>query len=88
MLYQFLQRARGHHLSTLRPSSRAKIDDVIRLADGVFIVFHHHNAIALVLQTVQRAQQPRIVTGVQADGGLVQDITHATQVRAQLRGQA
>src|SRR5207244_1817963 len=48
---------------------------------------HHHNTVALVLQTVQRTQQACIVAGVQTDGRLVQDVTHATQVRAQLGGQ-
>ena len=80
MLEQFLQRPSRHHLSALLPGTRAKVDDVVSLADGLFIVLHHHNAIALVLQTVQGAQQLRIVAGVQTNGGLVEDVTYTTQV--------
>jgi len=85
VLDQFLQRPSRHYLSTLLPSARPKVDDVVSLAYGLFIVLHHHNAIALVLQTVQCTQQLRIVAGMQTNSGLVEDITHTTQVRAQLR---
>src|SRR5205807_3278613 len=87
VLDQFLQRPSRHYLSALLPSPRAKIDDVVSLADGLFIVFDHHNAIALLLQTVQCAQQLCIVAWVQTDSGFIEDITHTTQVRAQLRRQ-
>ena len=80
MLDQFLQRPGRHHLPALFPGARAKVDDVVSLANGLFIVLHHHNAIALVLQTVQGAQQLRIVARVQTNGGLVEDVTHAAQV--------
>ena len=87
MLGQFLERPGGHHVPALRASARTEVDDMISPADGLLIVLHHHNAVALVLQTVQRTEQARVVEGVQTDGRLVQDITHATQVRAQLGGQ-
>ena len=80
MLEQFLQRPSRHHLSALLPGTRAKVDDVVSLADGLFIVLHHYNAIALVLQTVQGAQQLRIVARVQTNGGLVEDVTYTAQV--------
>src|SRR5262245_1950821 len=80
VLEQFLQRPSRHYLATLLPSARTKVNDVVRLADGLFIVLHHYNAIALVLQTVQGAQQLRIVARVQTNGGLVEDVAHPTQV--------
>ena len=80
MLDQFLQRPSRHHLPTLLSSPRTKIDNVVSLADGLFIVLHHHNTIALGLQTVQCAQQLRIVAWVQTDSGFIEDITHTAQV--------
>ena len=74
-------------MPALSARARPEVNDVISPADGLLIVLHHHNAVALVLQTVQRTEQARVVEGVQTDGRLVQDITHATQVRAQLGGQ-
>ena len=80
VLGQFLQGPSRHHLSALLPGARTKVDDVVSLADGLFIMLHYHNAIALVLQTVQCAEQLGIVARVQTDGGLVEDVTHTTQV--------
>ena len=68
--------------------ARANVDDVVGAADGVFVVLHHHQRVALVAQLVQGVQQNLVVTGVQADGGFVQHVTHTLQVAAQLRRQA
>ena len=87
MSRQFLERPGCHYVPALSARARPEVNDVISPADGLLIVLHYHNAVALVLQTVQRAEQPRIVARVQTDSRLVQDITHPTQIRAQLDGQ-
>ncbi len=56
--------------SPLGASAGTEIDDMIRPADGLLIVFHHDNAVAVGLQTVQGPQQPRIVARVQAMGNV------------------
>ena len=68
--------------------ARADVDDVVGSADRVFIVFHHHQRVALVAQLAQRVQQDLVVAWMQADGRLVQHVAHALQVAAELRGQA
>jgi hypothetical protein len=40
MLDQFLQRPSRHYLSALLSGARAKVDDVVSLTDGLFIVLH------------------------------------------------
>ena len=58
------------------------------MADGVLVVLHHHQGVALVAEGPQGTEQDGVVAGVQADGGLVQHVAHALQVAAQLRRQA
>ena len=77
-----------HQTPTPLARTRPDVDDVVRMADGVHVVLHHHQRVALVAQALQGAQQNLVVTRVQADGRLVQHVTHALQIAAQLRGQA
>ena len=78
----------GHQ--TPAPFARAwtNVDDVVGTTDGVFVMFHHHQGVALVAEHVQRVQQNLVVAGMQANGGFVQHVAHALQVAAQLRGQS
>ena len=79
--------ALGHHAAPALAGARADVDDVVGAADGVLVVFHHHQGVALVAQFVQGIQQDLVVTRVQADGGFVQHVAHALQIGAQLRRQ-
>jgi len=65
----------------------AEIDDIVRAANGLFIVLHDQHGVAQVAQVFERSQQPAVVAVVQADRRLVQHIQHAAQLRANLRGQ-
>ena len=80
--------ALGHQPPAALARAGANVDDVVGTADGVLVVLHHHQRVALGAQLVQRVEQDVVVARVQADGGLVQHIAHALQVAAQLRGQA
>ena len=81
-------RALGYQSAAAFAGTWANVDDVVGVADGVFVVFHHHQRVALVAQGLQRAQQNLVVARVQANGRLVQHVTHALQIAAKLRGQA
>ncbi len=83
-----MHRAFGHHSATALARTGTDVDDVFGATDGVFVVLHHHQGVALLAQGVQRIEQQLVVTRVQADGGLVQYVAHALQVRAQLGRQA
>ena len=81
-------RALGHHAPAAATRARSEIEHVCRAAYRVLVVLHHHQGIALGLQLLQRGQQHAVVARVQADSGLVEDVAHAAQVRAQLRREA
>ena len=51
-------------------------------------MFDHEHRVAPGFEFLQRGQQLLVVTRVEADGGLVQDVEHAAQVRAQLGRQS
>ena len=63
------------------------IDDVVGGADGVLVVLDDDHGVALVAQALERVYEPVVVALVQADGGLVEDIEHAHEAGADLRGQ-
>ena len=51
------------------------------------VVLDHHHRVALLAERAQGVEQHRVVAGVQPDGRLVEDVAHAAQVRAELRGE-
>ena len=61
---------------------------MVGAADGVFVMLHHHQRVALGFQLGERVEQHPVVARVQADGRLVEDVAHPRQARAQLRRQA
>ena len=77
----------GDHPATVHARARAEVDDVIRAPDRVLVVLDHHHGVALALELAERVQQHAIVPGVQADGGLVEDVAHAAEIGAELRSQ-
>ena len=81
-------RALRHQAPAALARTRADVDQVVGPADGVLVMLHHHQRVALVAQLMQGVEQDAVVARVQADGGLVQHVAHALQVAAQLRRQA
>jgi len=77
-----------HDFAALRAGAWAKLDDRIRSADGGLVVLHHKHGVAARLQRAQRAQQPFVVAGMQADGRLVEHIGNPHKAGAELRSQA
>ena len=80
--------AGGHHLAAAHAGAGTQVDDVIGAADGVFVVFDDHQRVAVPRELGQRVEQHAVVARMQADGGLVEHVTHALQVGAELRRQA
>ncbi len=69
------------------PGPRADIHDIVRRPHGILVVLHHQHRVAQVPQMDQGVQQLVIIPLVEADAGLIQDIRHAHQTRADLGGQ-
>ena len=74
--------------SAVGAGAGADVDQVIRCADAIFIVLDHDDRVADVSQPLERADEPRVVALMQADGRLVQHIADADQTAAHLRRQA
>jgi hypothetical protein len=66
----------------------AHIDDIIGGADRILVMFDDDHGVAEIAQALERDEQPIIVALVQADRGLVEDVEHAREARADLRGEA
>jgi hypothetical protein len=58
------------------------------VADGVFVVLDDEDGVAQVAQLFEGLDEAVVVALMQADGGLVEDVEHAAQARADLRGEA
>ncbi len=69
------------------PRPGADVHHVVRGPDGLLVVLHHDHRVAEVAQPLERADQPLVVTLVQADRGLVEDVEHADQPAPDLAGQ-
>ncbi len=87
MGHDFRQRAAGHDLPATTPRPWADVDEMVGPAHGVFIVFHHHQGVALGFEQGQRVEQDAVVPRMQADGRLVEHVAHAAQIAAELRRQ-
>ncbi|QXC61971.1 hypothetical protein KSP35_03890 [Aquihabitans sp. G128] len=71
---QALDGALEHHLSPVAAGPGTQIDHVVGDGDGFGLVLHEQHGVALVAQLEQQLVHAGDVVGVQADGGLVEDV--------------
>ena len=64
-----------------------KVDQVVGRAHGVFIVFDDDNRVAQLSEPAQRRQQSIVVTRVQADRRLIENVEHSHEPGANLAGE-
>ena len=81
------RRALGDDLAAVLAGARAHVDHPVGRADGVLVVLDDDHGVADVAQPRERVDQAVVVALVQADRRLVEDVQHADQVRADLRGE-
>ena len=60
---------------------------MIRGADCFFVVLDHDDGISQVAQPAQSGEEARVIALVQADARLVENVEHAGQAGADLRGE-
>ncbi len=87
MLSHLSRGSAGHQSAAVATRPRTEIDQVIGGFHGVAVVLHDHHRVAQVAQPQQRVQQATVIACMQSNRGLVQDVEHAGQLRADLRGQ-
>ena len=73
------RRALGDQLPAVLAGPGAEVDDVVRGADRALVVLDHDHRVAEIAQPPQRVDQLRVVTLVEADRGLVEDVEDAHQ---------
>jgi hypothetical protein len=64
------------------------VDQVVRGEDRLPVVLNDQHRVPHVDQATERRQQPLVVPGVEARGGLIQHVEHADERGADLGGQA
>ena len=67
--------------------ARPDVDDVVGLDDGRLVVLDDDQRVPQIAKPDQGVDQPPVVSLVQADRGLVQDVQHPDEPAADLRGQ-
>src|SRR4051812_6970698 len=68
--------------------ARAQVENVIRAADGIFIVFDDEDGVPKITQTLQGLEQPLVVALVQTDARFIENVENPHQSRADLRGES
>ncbi len=71
----------------MNPRRWTDVNDMIRLANGFFVVFDYNHSIALIPQVFQRHQQPPVVPLMQPNRGFIQHIQHPRKTGPDLAGQ-
>ena len=74
-------------MAAMNAGARTDVEDVVGGADGVLVMLNHDHRVAEVAQAFEGFEQPRIVALVQADARFVENIKHAGQTGADLRGE-
>ena len=87
-VFHLVGRAGKDHFAAVPPRTWTDVDDVVGAEHGLLVVFHYDDGVADVAQLLQRLDEALVVALVQADAGLVEDVEHACQLRADLGGQA
>ncbi len=87
-LHDLGRRALGDDLAAVLAGPGAHVDEVVGRAHRLFVVLDDDHRVAEVAQAQQGVDEAPVVALVQADRGLVEDVEHADERRADLRGQA
>ena len=75
-------------MSAVDTGAGPHVDHVVGGTDCILVVFDNDNGIADIAQALERLDQALVVTLMKTDRGLVQNIEHAHETRADLRCQA
>src|SRR5271157_1133580 len=85
--YQAREAALVNQTAAVLPRARPQVDHAVGLAHHLRVVLDHQDSVADVAQGFEDFNQTAGVARMQADGGLVEHIESAHQVRPQRRGE-
>ena len=82
-----MQSALGDDVPAVLPGAGADVEDVVGDPDRVLVVLHDDQGVAHVPKPEQGLDQSLVVTLVEADRGLVEDVEHPDQAGPDLGGE-
>ena len=86
--HDLLGRAFGDDVAAEAAGAGAEVEDVVGVADGVFVVLDDEDGVAEVAELFEGLDEAVVVALVEADGGLVEHVEHAAEAGADLGGEA
>ena len=78
---------RNDHLAAVFTGARPHIHDPVSRADRFLVVLDHQHGVAQIPHTLQRVYEPYIVSLMQANTRLIQNVENTHQLAADLRSQ-
>ena len=78
----------GHNVPSVLTGTGAEIDDKVRTLDHLLIVLDYDESISEIPEILERADELNVVALMEADAGLIQDVKHPNELRADLSGQS
>ena len=87
-LQHFLRSALEDNVATFPSSLWTNIYNPVGCSHHILVVFHHNDRIAKITQFLQGIDEALIVTLMQADARLVEDVEHVNELTTNLCGQS
>ena len=82
VLLEFLDGPCRNHATAFHAGTRTHVNHAVRMAHGVFVVFHDNQGVALRTQMFEHPEQLIVIAGVEPDARLIKHIKHALQAGA------
>ena len=79
---QVLHIPRANDLATAHAGRGPEIEHVIRATDGVLIMLNYNQRVAIPSQLGQRVEEDGVIARMQSNGGLIQHVADALEIRA------
>src|SRR4051794_30915407 len=85
---QLARRTHRNHFTAMHSGARPEIKHDISALNSLLVVFNHEHGVAALLQIPQGVDESSVITRMQTNRRFVKNVTHAAQIRAELRRQA
>ena len=79
-----VNRARCDNFAAVDARAGADVDNEVRRAHGVLVVFDDQNRVSQIAQTAQRIEELVVIPLMKADGRLIENVENAHKARANL----
>ena len=80
-----VDRSRCDNFAAVDARAGADVDNEVRRAHGVLVVFDDKNRVSQIAQTAQRIEELVVIPLMKADGRLIENVEYAHEARADLR---